>query len=364
MITVTPFIVSQLITPIKKGIMKICRSNRKETSTLKKVGLVMRQIQFAEAQGPRIYAERLKQIGHTLGIDIVFIAPDRYVSDYDQAAGFEYEKGDIVNYDIVLEKLAKEKIEHVIYTVSGFSFLRMFFEKCVLFPHSYPHPDLTGSEMMRPFYQIVDKAIVHTDYLKTIFQSDFNVTDVDVIPIGFEEELANRFYKPDEVINNRILWIGRDEPNRKPQMPIEYARHNPDKEVVMVFGGLRYKESMKKYDIPSNVKLQFALSREEIFELMNSSKVYWSSSVFDTFAMPLSEAMAMGKLIVKPDKPCYSHISSTHTFGGNDRNWFELVNMAASSPKKVSVDNREYAFNHFSGTIMKQGYTSFFEKWI
>jgi len=34
--------------------------------------------------------------------------------------------------------------------------------------------------------------------------------------------------------------------------------------------------------------------------------------VFDTFAMPLAEAMAMGKLIVKPDHPCYGHISGRH----------------------------------------------------
>lgn len=36
---------------------------------MKKVGLVMRKIQFNEAQGPRIYAERLKEIGQELGID-------------------------------------------------------------------------------------------------------------------------------------------------------------------------------------------------------------------------------------------------------------------------------------------------------
>jgi glycosyltransferase involved in cell wall biosynthesis len=324
----------------------------------------MRKIQFAEAQGPRIYAERLRTLGQKMGIDIVFIAPERYVSDYDQAPGFEYEKGDIVNYDIVLDKLSREKIDHVIYTVSGFSFLKMFFEKCVLFPHSYPHPELTGHEMMKPFYPIIDKAIVHTEYLKNSFKADYGVTDVDVIPIGFEEEIARRYYNPDEVIQNRILWIGRDEPNRRPEMPIEYARLNPDKEVIMVFGGLRYKESIKKYDIPHNVKLYFALSRDEIFQLMNSSKVYWSSSRFDTFSMPLSEAMAMGKLVVKPEHPCYSHISSRHTFAGNEHNWFELLNMAAESPYRVSEENREYAFHHFSSDIMKQGYQNFFEKWI
>ncbi|KAF6595237.1 glycosyltransferase family 1 protein, partial [Paenibacillus sp. EKM208P] len=42
---------------------------------MKKVGLVMRKIQFAEAQGPRIFAERLKQIGAELGVDIVFVSP-------------------------------------------------------------------------------------------------------------------------------------------------------------------------------------------------------------------------------------------------------------------------------------------------
>ncbi|MGK9251619.1 glycosyltransferase [Paenibacillus sp. P22] len=329
-----------------------------------KVGLVMRKIQFAEAQGPRIYAERLKELSRELGVEIVYIMPERHVSDYDQAPGYEYEKGDLVNYDLVLEQLEREKIDRVIYTVSGFTFLKMFIDKCVLFPHSYPHPDLTGYEMMKPFYSIVDKAVVHTDYLKGLFKTDYGVTDVDVIPIGFEGDLARKHYDPDAVIGNRILWIGRDEPNRRPELPIEYARRNPDKDVVMVMGGQRYRESMKRYDIPSNVTLHFALTRQDIFGLMNSSKVYWSSSVFDTFSMPLAEAMAMGKLVVKPDHPCYGHISSTHTFAGNERNWFELLNMAAASPLKVSSDNRGYAFERFSDKVMRDGYERFYAGWL
>ena len=35
---------------------------------MKKVGLVMRKIQFMEAQGPRVFADRLKQIGSELGV--------------------------------------------------------------------------------------------------------------------------------------------------------------------------------------------------------------------------------------------------------------------------------------------------------
>ncbi|QJC52457.1 glycosyltransferase [Paenibacillus albicereus] len=329
-----------------------------------KVGLVMRKIQFAEAQGPRIYAERLQALSRELGVEIVFVAPDRHVSGYDQAPGYEYEKGDLVNYDLVLEQLDRERIEHVIYTVSGFTFLKMFRDKAVLFPHSYPHPDLTGYEMMKPFYSIVDKAVVHTDYLKGLFRTDWGVTDVDVIPIGFEEELAERHYDPSQVVENRILWIGRDEPNRRPDLPLEYARRNPDKDVVMAMGGLRYRESMKRYDIPSNVTLKFALTRDEVFELMNSAKVYWSSSRFDTFSMPLAEAMAMGKLVVKPEHPCYGHIASTHTFAGSESNWFELLNMAAAHPRRVSEDNRDQAFSRFGGRVMKAGYEKFYSGWL
>jgi len=89
----------------------------------------------------------LPQRRRELGVEIVFISPKRHVSGYDQAPGFEYEKGDIVDYDIVLDKLAKERINHVIFTVSGFTFLRMFFEKCVLFPHSYPNPFIDLSKL-------------------------------------------------------------------------------------------------------------------------------------------------------------------------------------------------------------------------
>lgn len=329
-----------------------------------KVGLVMRKIQFTEAQGPRIFAERLKAIGEELGIEIVFISPERHVSGYDWIPGYEHEKGDLVNYDIVLDQIYSQKIEHVIYTVSGFTYLKMFLKNSVLFPHSFPDPALTGYEMMKPFYQIVDKAIVQTEFLKKEMARHYGVEDVTVIPIGFNETLAQKFYDPSQVVENRILWIGRDEENRRPDLVIEYARKNPDKEVFMVFGGERYRESMKKYQIPSNVKLKFALSQEEIFSLMNSAKVYWSCSKFDTFAMPLTESLAMGKIVVKPEHPCYDHISSKHSFSGNEKNWFELVNMAASIPIKTSTENRDYAFDAFSNTVMKEGYRKFFNEWI
>lgn len=329
-----------------------------------KVGLVMRKIQFSEAQGPRIFAERLKAIGKELGVEIVFISPERNVSGYDWIQGYEHEKGDLVNYDIVLDQLHSQKIDHVIYTVSGFTYLKMFLEKSVLFPHSFPDPALTGYEMMKPFYQIVDKAIVQTQFLKREMSRNFGVEDVSVIPIGFNESLAQQYYDPSQVVNNRILWIGRDEENRRPDLPLEYARRNPDKEVYMVFGGERYRESMKKYQIPDNVKLQFALTQDEIFQLMNSAKVYWSSSKFDTFAMPLTEALAMGKMVVKPEHPCYDHISATHSFAGNEKNWFELVNMAAAIPLITSEANREYAFDAFSSSVMKEGYRKFFSEWI
>ncbi|MEN1966710.1 glycosyltransferase [Lentibacillus sp. N15] len=331
---------------------------------MKKVGLVMRKIQFAEAQGPRVFADRLKRIGEELGVEIVFISPERHVSAYDHLPGYEYEKGDLVNYDIVLDKLDKENIEHVIYTVSGFTYLSMFMKHSVLFPHSIPDPALTGYEMMKPFYGVVDKAIVQTDYLKDQLTSTFGVNDVTVIPIGFNEDLAHKHFAPQQIKENRILWIGRDEANRRPDLVLKYARQNPDKEVVMVFGGERYRESMKRYSIPDNVKPQFALTQDEIFSLMNSAKVYWNCSKFDTYAMPLTEALAMGKIIVKPEHPCYGHIHSKHAFSGNETNWFELVNMAAATPTNISQENREYAFDHFSSTIMKQGYKDFFEAWL
>lgn len=329
-----------------------------------KVGLVMRKIQFAEAQGPRIFAERLQTIGKELGVEIVFISPERHVSGYDWIPGYEHEKGDLVNYDIVLDQIYSQNIEHVIYTVSGFTYLKMFLKNSVLFPHSFPDPALTGYDMMKPFYQMVDKAIVQTDFLKREMARNFGVHDVTVIPIGFNEELARRFYDPSQVVDNRILWIGRDEENRRPDLVIEYARQNPDKEVFMVFGGERYRESMKKYNLPSNIKLQFALSQDEIFKLMNSAKVYWSCSKFDTFAMPLTEALAMGKIVVKPEHPCYDHISAKYSFSGNEKNWFELVNMAAAVPIKASLENRDYAFESFSSTVMKEGYRKFFNAWL
>jgi len=185
---------------------------------MKKVGLVMRKIQFTEAHGPRIFADRLKQICREFGVEIVYISPERHVSGYDHLPGYEHEKGDLVNYDIVLDKLYAEKIDHVIYTVSGFTYLKMFIENSVLFPHSFPDPALTGYEMMKPFYQMVDKAIVQTEFLKRELHSKFAVNDVTVIPIGFDEHLADKHFDPLQIVDNRVLWIGRDEANRQPEL--------------------------------------------------------------------------------------------------------------------------------------------------
>ncbi|WP_018886529.1 glycosyltransferase [Paenibacillus massiliensis] len=331
---------------------------------MNKVGLIMRKIQFSEAQGPRVFAERLRQIGQELGVEIIFISPERHVSGHDWIPGYEHEKGDLVNYDIVLDQIYSQGIEHVIYTVSGFTFLNMFLKNSVLFPHSFPDPALTGYEMMKPFYSIVDKAIVQTPFLKREMAAQFGVNDVTVIPIGFNEQLVTKHFDPTGIVDNRILWIGRDEANRRPDLVLEYARRNPDKEIFMVFGGERYRESMKKYDIPHNVKLQFALTQDEVFSLMNTAKVYWSCSAFDTFAMPLTEAMAMGKIIVKPEHPCYGHIRGPHAFAGNEANWFELVNMAASSPIRTSREHQIYAHEQFSSRVMKEGYKQFFERWL
>lgn len=129
-----------------------------------------------------MFAERLRNITLELGVEIVFISPERHVSGHDWIAGYEHEKGDLVNYDIVLDQIYSHNIEHVIYTVSGFTYLKMFIKNSVLFPHSFPDPALTGYEMMKPFYGIVDKAIVQTEFLKHQFNNVFGVTDVNVIP--------------------------------------------------------------------------------------------------------------------------------------------------------------------------------------
>jgi hypothetical protein len=328
-----------------------------------KVGVIMRKVQFHEAQGPRRYFERLQKIGSELGVEIIGIVPQRHVSEHGMVTGFEYEKGDLVNYDIVLEQIHQQKIEHVIYTVAGFSFLKLYIPHTVLFPHSFPDPALPGSSMMLPFYQMVEQAIVQTEYLKERCKT-FGVSKVDVIPIGFEEDLALQHYNPLLIKQNRILWIGRDESNRRPELVFEYARLHPHVEVVMVFGGLRYQESIKRFQIPSNVRLYFGLKRDEIFSLMNSAKVYWNCSYFDTFAMPLTEALAMGKLIVQPEHPCYGHTKWKHVYCGNDHNYFDLLNMCLAAPIATSEANREYAFSKFGSRQMRDGYERFFQTWL
>ena len=72
----------------------------------------------------------------------------------------------------------------------------------------------------------------------------------------------------------------------------------------------------------------------------------------------------MGKIVVKPKHPCYDHINSKHAFSGNEKNWFELVNMALATDNKFSMENRAYAFQKFSSKVMKQGYKDFFDKWL
>ncbi len=323
----------------------------------------MRKIQLQQQQGPLVYANMLKEISNELGVLIEFITPERFVSDYHELEGYEYEKGDLLNYDIVLDKLMSKNITHVIYSVIGFSFLRMFFPNSTFFSHSFPDESLEGSSMMTPFMQMVSKAIVQTEYLKDKI-CNFGTSDVHVIPIGFDEHLSQKHYDESQIVNNRVLWIGRDESFRQPEVVIDFAQKNPDVDVHMVFGGERYQESIKRFDIPSNLTLHFALSRPEIFQLMNTCKVYWCSSTYDTFGIPIAEALSMGKFVIKPEHPCYNHFNSQHIYAGNKENWGDLVNMALHFEHNVSNENRRYAYDHFSRTKMKKGYLEFFDKWL
>jgi hypothetical protein len=38
--------------------------------------------------------------------------------------------------------------------------------------------------------------------------------------------------------------------------------------------------------------------------------------------------------------------------------------MAAASSKRISFENRQYAFENFSSKVMKQGYRDFFDQWF
>lgn len=328
----------------------------------RKFALVMRKVQFGEAQGPRVFADRLKYLAADFGVEVVNVSPERHVAADRVLPGYEHERGDLVNYDLVLEQLKSHGVDRVLYTVAGFSFLRLFYPHCVLFPHSFPDEALPDSHLMLPFYQAVDKALVQTDYLKGRLAT-MGVDDVSVMPIGFDEALAHRHFNPGGVVANRVLWIGRDDANRRPHLVLDYARQHPAVDVQMVFGGLRYKESMQRYDIPSNVTLHFGLSQDQVFALLNTAKVYWSCSQFDTYAMPLTEAMAMGKWVVKPDHPCYRHIAGPETFAGNASNWSSLLDLALAAPKPVSEGNREIAFERFSLTRMKSALNEFLERW-
>ncbi|MCL6454357.1 MAG: glycosyltransferase [Alicyclobacillus sp.] len=324
--------------------------------------LVMRKVQFGEAQGPRVFAERLRRLADELGYEVVFVAPERRVAADAVLPGYEHERGDLVNYDLVVDQIRAHDVDHVLFTVAGFAHLNLFFPHCALFPHSFPDPALPDSHLMLPFYRAVDKALVQTAYLRERAE-EMGIQDVSVMPIGFDERLAKAAYRPDAVVPNRVLWIGRDDRNRRPEIPISFARRHPQVDVHLVFGGLRYRETMQRFALPENVTLHFALSQAEVFALMNTAKVYWSSSCFDTYAMPLTEAMAMGKWVVRPMHPCYGHIAGPHVLAGDETNWNTLLELALAAPQAVSEDNREVAFSRFGTAQMKAALEEFLERW-
>ena len=133
------------------------------------------------------------------------------------------------------------------------------------------------------------------EYFRTINRSSVLVRSIFFI----NGELGNKA----EMAAPRILWVGRMDQVKRPELAIQLARTMPEFEFIMVGGlSLEYPQLMKEISESSatvpNIVLTGAISRKEVLELMKESMAIINTSTAEGFPNVFIEAWSLGIPVV------------------------------------------------------------------
>lgn len=176
-------------------------------------------------------------------------------------------------------------------------------------------------ELLRKIAKRADKFLCVNEFLPksieelTGVQRDFIIVPNVVAPIfSREKETKNDVY--------RFISIGRLVKDKKFDLVIEaFVKKFKDVtnvELIIVGGGEEYtnlKKQIVSLNMEHKIRLTGFLKREETAQILASSNSYVTASSFETFGVPLVEAMSCGKPVISADtSPLKQYISEERGF--------------------------------------------------
>ncbi|MGG0888510.1 glycosyltransferase family 4 protein [Cytobacillus horneckiae] len=176
-------------------------------------------------------------------------------------------------------------------------------------------------ELLRKIAKRADKFLCVNEFLPksieelTGVQRDFIIVPNVVAPIfSREKETKNDVY--------RFISIGRLVKDKKFDLVIEaFVKKFKDVtnvELIIVGGGEEYtnlKKQIVSLNMEHKIRLTGFLKREETAQILASSNSYVTASSFETFGVPIVEAMSCGKPVISADtSPLKQYISEERGF--------------------------------------------------
>ncbi|WP_062514756.1 glycosyltransferase family 4 protein [Halobacillus sp. KGW1] len=196
----------------------------------------------------------------------------------------------------------------------------------------------------------------------------------EVVPNVVTSKFVNRTVPPLDGYY-RFISIGRLVKGKKFDVLIksfyEAFKDNKNVKLLIVGDGEEYssiKSIIEKYKLSDRVTMTGFLSRERTAEILTKTDSYVSTSAFETFGVPIVEAMTCGKPVLIPDSsPLKSYITERHGLIFNQNDLVSKLRDMYNNRNKFENDKiRDFAITNFSesavGTKLYNIYEDLLEK--
>lgn len=273
---------------------------------------------------------------------------------------------------IVLIKILK-KINADIYLMKGAGFLTFqvalfcfLFHKIFIFKTSH-RKNMDGSlkeKSYHPFYKwalhYAHQVVVQNQEDIEIIKKNYKVKALCIRnfqPIPSKKELTNKIQR------KTILWVGRLEPIKQPELFIEMAKTFPKESFVMIGSGpnqVLKDKILKMVQSAKNIKLKINVPHNKIEKFYKNAKLFVNTSQGEGFPNTFIEALKWGvplaSFIVNPDH-CLDQSQLGVWGNGNWEQWIAQIKKNLSDSEKweqYSENAYLYAKNNFGESVLNQ----------
>lgn len=203
-------------------------------------------------------------------------------------------------------------------------------------------------------YKKADKITAQSETQQKMFLQDRKIkTDAIIRNIIEFDELEK------ETVRDNILWVGRLDKQKNPELFIESAKKYPDEKFIMiapvVIESAEYgKNILSKFKNIPNLKIIDFVKPNEIKEYYKKAKLYIMSSIQEGVSNTMLEAITYGcpvlSLNVNPDT-IFSDEKNGFYAVSNENKFYELFEKAINNPelcKEIALNALIYLKNTFS----------------